>query len=153
MPGLATIVTVLLVAAAIAFVVFALRRRPRGGPKRDAPPPPGGPQIGERWLADVPFADEPHRSKERPVLVIGYSGRGYWALKCTTQEPRDAGWRVAAPANRWEPPADKDGWVDLVPNHLPLARFDHAFGRIGDQGLYRKITGRLRWERAVDFTR
>ncbi|RRS00084.1 hypothetical protein [Glycomyces terrestris] len=148
----------LVLAAGLVVLVVVLRRRAAptrapGAPRLDAAPPVGGPQNGERWLADVPFEDEPRRSKERPVLVIGYSGRGYWVLKCTTQEPREAEWRVAAPANRWDPPADKDGWVDLVPVHLPRGRFDHAFGRIGDPGLYRKITGRLRWERAVDFTR
>ncbi|MEU5873945.1 hypothetical protein AB0A73_20610 [Glycomyces sp. NPDC047369] len=154
-PATLSLLALLIVAGLVALAVY-LRRRPAapaGGPRLDAAPPQGGPQNGERWLADVPFEDEPRRSKERPVLVIGYSGRGYWVLKCTTQEPREAEWRVAAPANRWDPPADKDGWVDLVPVHLPRRRFDHSFGRIGDQGLYRKITGRLRWDRAVDFTR
>lgn len=153
-PATLALLALLIVAGLVALAVYLRRRTaPAGGPRLDATPPPGGPQTGERWLADVPFEDEPRRSKERPVLVIGYSGRGYWVLKCTTQEPREAEWRVAAPANRWDPPADKDGWVDLAPVHLPRRRFDHAFGRIGDPALYRKITGRLRWDRAVDFTR
>jgi hypothetical protein len=143
---------VLLAAGLVALVVY-LRRPKRRGPRLDAPPPVGGPQIGERWKADVPFEDDPRRSKQRPCLVIGYSGKGYWVLKCTTQEPREAEWRVAAPVAAWDPPADRDGWVDLVPHHLPKARFEHSFGRIANQALYRKITGRLRWERAVDFTR
>ena len=154
-PG--TLLDLLLVLAAglVALVVYLRRRSaaaPRG-PRLDATPPPGGPQIGERWKADVPFEDEPHRSKERPCLVIGYSGKGYWVLKCTTQEPRDAKWRVRSAAASWEPPADRDGWIDLIPYHLPKGRFAHAFGRIADQSLYRTATGRLRWDRAVDFTR
>jgi hypothetical protein len=147
---------VLLLAAGLVVLVVVLRRRAApapGRPRLDAPPPAGGPQIGERWKADVPFEDEPRRSKERPCLVIGYSGRGYWVVKCTTQAPRDAAWRVRVPASRWDPPADKDGYVDLVPVHLPSARLLHSFGRIDDRGLYREITGSLRWERAVDFTR
>ncbi|GAA1683231.1 hypothetical protein GCM10009830_33060 [Glycomyces endophyticus] len=156
-PATLSLVALALLAGLVALVVVLRRRaaptRAPGGPRLDATPPAGGPQTGERWLADVPFEDEPRRSKERPVLVIGYSGSGYWVLKCTTQAPREAEWRVLAPANRWDPPADKDGYVDLVPYHLPKGRFDHSFGTLGDAGLYRKITGRLRWERAVDFTR
>ncbi|MDA1361067.1 hypothetical protein O1R50_15660 [Glycomyces luteolus] len=143
-------------AAGLIVLVIALRRRHRRaprGPRLDAPAPTGGPQIGDRWMADVPFEDEPRRSKRRPCLIIGYSGRGYWALKCTTQAPREAEWRVFVPAARWDPDADRDGYVDLVPYHLPRARFAHSFGRIADRRLYRDITGRLRWERAVDFTR
>ncbi|HEX2143222.1 MAG TPA: hypothetical protein VHG10_01820 [Glycomyces sp.] len=145
----------LLVAGVIALVVY-LRRRPTTaraprGPRLDVPPPSGGPQLGERWKADVPFEDEPHRTKQRPCLVIGYSGKGYWVLKCTTQAPREAEWRVHVPAGRWDPAADRDGYVDLVPHHLPRARFAHSFGRLGSRDLYRNITGRIRWERAVDF--
>lgn len=154
-PATLWLLLILLVAGLVALVVY-LRRRSATGlapsrPRLDATPPPGGPQIGERWKADVPFEDEPRRSKQRPCLVIGYSGKGYWILKCTTQEPREAEWRVATPAASWNPPADRDGWVDLVPHHLPKARFAHSFGRIANPTLYRKITGRLRWERAVDF--
>jgi hypothetical protein len=143
-------------AAGVVALVIALRRRSRrapGGPRLDVPAPAGGPQIGERWMADVSFEDEPRRSKRRPCLVIGHSGRGYWILKCTTQAPREAEWRVPVTADRWDPDADRDGYVDLVPYHLPKARFAHAFGRIADRRLYRHITGRLRWERAVDFVR
>jgi hypothetical protein len=153
-PGTLLFLLLALAAGAVVLVVVLRRRATApGGPRLDVPSPAGGPQTGERWKADVPFEDEPRRSKERPVLVIGYSGRGYWVLKCTTQAPREAEWRVLVPANRWDPPADKDGYVDLVPYHLPKGRFAHSFGRLGDAGLYRKITGRLRWERAVDFTR
>lgn len=145
----------LLVAAGLVVLVAYLRRRSapatRRGPRLDATPPPGGPQIGERWRADVPFEDEPRRSKQRPCLVIGYSGKGYWVLKCTTQAPREAEWRVLTPADTWNPPADKDGYVDLVPYHLPEGRFAHSFGRVANAAQYRRITGRLRWERAVDF--
>lgn len=152
-PGTLLFLLLVLVAGLVVLVLY-LRRRPAGaprGPRLDATPPPGGPQIGERWKADVPFEDEPRRSKQRPCLVIGYSGKGYWVLKCTTQEPREAEWRVPTPAATWDPPADRDGWVDLVPHHLPKSRFEHSFGRIANQARYRKITGRLRWDRAVDF--
>jgi hypothetical protein len=139
--------------AVLAIVLLRRSRRAPRGPRLDAPPPAGGPQVGERWMADVPFEDEPRRSKQRPCLVIGYSGRGYWILKCTTQAPREAEWRVLVAADRWDPDADRDGYIDLVPYHLPKTRFAHSFGRLADPGLYRRITGRLRWERAVDFAR
>jgi hypothetical protein len=150
-PATLVFLLILLAAGLVALVVYLRRRPAPRGPRLDATPPPGGPQIGERWKADVPFEDEPRRSKQRPCLVIGYSGKGYWVLKCTTQEPREAEWRVPTPAADWEPPADRDGWVDLVPHHLPRARFEHSFGRIANQAQYRKISARLRWDRAVDF--
>jgi len=150
-PATLVFLLILLAAGLVALVVYLRRRPSPRGPRLDAPPPPGGPQMGERWKADVPFEDEPRRSKQRPCLVIGYSGKGYWVLKCTTQEPREAEWRVPTTAADWDPPADRDGWVDLVPHHLPRARFEHSFGRIANQAQYRKISARLRWDRAVDF--
>ncbi|MDN3240128.1 hypothetical protein [Glycomyces tritici] len=153
-PGALLAIALILAAAGLLALVITLRLRSRRRPRRprlNATAPAGGPQIGERWMADVPFEDEPHRSKQRPCLVIGYSGRGYWVLKCTTQPPREAEWRVHVPADRWNPDADRDGYVDLVPYHLPKARLEHSFGRIADRALYGDITGSLRWERAVDF--
>jgi hypothetical protein len=152
LPSLACLV----VLALIGLVLYRRHRR-RGGPagpagvRLDAPPPPGGPQIAERWWADFPHQDDPSRSKARPCLVIGYSGKGYWVLKSTTQAPREAQWRVPAPAGRWSPPADKDGYIDLVPFHLPQSRLQRRQGRLNSTALYREITDRLRWDRAHDF--
>jgi mRNA-degrading endonuclease toxin of MazEF toxin-antitoxin module len=131
---------------------YLLKRRPAvpAGGRLDLPPPQGGPQVAERWWADFPHQDDPSRSKARPCLVIGYSGKGYWVLKCTTQAPREAHWRVNVSAGRWSPPADKDGYVDLVPFHLPKSRLQRRQGRLAN-GLYRQITSRLRWDRATDF--
>lgn len=152
--GLLPVLAVLALLGGLGYVLYR-RTRPRGGPagvRLDVPPPSGGPQIGERWWVDVPHQDDPRASKARPCMVIGYSGKGYWVLKCTTRAPREAQWRVPVPADRWNPPADKDGFVDLVPFHLPRARFERSLGRLGSASTYRRITTGLRWDRAADFT-
>lgn len=147
------LLAILLAAGGLVALIVAVRRRAASGRPRVVRTPAEGPQPGERWKADVPFEDEPHRSKERPCLVLGYSGSGYWVVKCTTQAPREAAWRVRVPASRWTPPGDRDGYVDLVPVHLPRARLLHSFGTLEDDRLHRQITRGLRWERALDFTR
>ncbi|MQM28192.1 hypothetical protein [Glycomyces albidus] len=115
------------------------------------PAPPGGPQPRERWYAKFPFEEDPSQTKDRPCLVIGYSGKGYWVLKCTTQGPRHPGRRVPVAAGWWAPPANKDGFVDLVPQHLPRRLLQHRFGRLAGTPLYRQITDRVQWDAALDF--
>jgi hypothetical protein len=151
--GALTLLAVLAVLGGIGLVLYRLLK-PRGGPagvRLDASPPQGGPQLAERWWADFPHQDDPANSKARPCLVIGYSGKGFWVLKCTTQAPRESHWRVRAAAGRWNPPADKDGYIDLVPFHLPKDRLQRRQGRLDSAPLYREITSRLRWDRATDF--
>lgn len=163
--SLRAVLIVLAVFALIIGVVLKFRAlrsgtRPRGRtdstaparPKRFKPAPSGGPQPRERWWVDFPHQDDPGASKARPCLVLGHSGTGYWVLKCTTQAPREAHWRVPVGASRWQPPSDKDGYVDLVPFHLPKARFERRLGTLGSAKTQREIEGRVRWERAWDFT-
>ncbi|WP_091040700.1 hypothetical protein [Glycomyces harbinensis] len=152
LPSLACL-AVLAVIGLVLYRQYKRRAAPAGpaGVRLDAPAPPGGPQPAERWWADFPHQDDPSRSKARPCLVLGYSGKGYWVLKCTTQAPREAEWRVPAGAGRWSPPADKDGYVDLVPFHLPRRLLQRRQGRLDSPALYRQITSRLRWDRATDF--
>ncbi|MFG3339480.1 hypothetical protein [Glycomyces sp. NPDC048151] len=139
--------------AVIAYLVYRVRR-PATGPtqaRRYAPAPQGGPQPRERWWADFPHQDDPSQSKARPCYVLGYSGRGYWVLKSTTQAPKNPEWRVPVNAARWSPPADKNGYVDLVPYHLPRGLLKRRQGVLSGTKTAREIESRVRWDRAWDF--
>ncbi|GAA2136047.1 hypothetical protein [Glycomyces algeriensis] len=114
-------------------------------------PPTGGPQPRERWWADFPHQDDPTASKARPCLILGYTGKGYWVLKCTTQAPKQAEWRVRADAARWAPASDKDGYIDLVPFHLPKRSLKRKLGVLDSAKVARDVERRVRWERAWDF--
>ncbi|THV41154.1 hypothetical protein [Glycomyces buryatensis] len=142
------------VVGVIAIFVVHLYRSTSGTreARRDVPPPPDGPQVTERWWADFPHQDDPSQLKERPCLIIGYSGTGYWVLKCTTQAPREAHWRVPVDASWWSPPSDKDGYIDLAPFHLPQGFLKRKQGVLGGE-MYRHATARIRWDRAHDFLR
>jgi len=142
------------VLAAIGVAVYLIvRASRRGGPRatRFQAPPPGGPQPRERWWADFPHQDDPSRSKARPCYILGYSGKGYWVLKSTTQAPKNPEWRVPVDAARWSPPSDKDGYVDLIPYHLPRGFLKRRQGVLDSARMIREIEGRVRWDRAWDF--
>jgi hypothetical protein len=152
--GLCCFVVLAVIGAAVFFFVRAYRQGKFGAlTSRFRPAPPGGPQPRERWWADFPHQDDPSQSKARPCYILGYSGRGYWVLKSTTQAPKNPEWRVPVNAAWWSPRADKDGYIDLVPFHLPAAFLKRRLGTLGGAQLARQIESRVRWDRAHDFLR
>ncbi|THV25940.1 type II toxin-antitoxin system PemK/MazF family toxin [Glycomyces paridis] len=149
-----------LILVAVIVVALLVRRTIGAPPRREGTAhstprlrsgPEGGPRPRERWWADFPHQDDPSSSKTRPCLVLGHSGRGYWVLKCTTQQPKQPEWRVRVTAARWSPPSDKDGYVDLIPYHLPRARLERRLGVLGSAKTYAAVRQRVRWDRAFDF--
>ena len=118
-----------------------------------APDRDGDPDPGEVVWAWVPYEDDPAQGKDRPVLVIGYDGRGgrLVAVPLSSQDPahkRDAGEWVPVGAGSWdrerrESFANADRVLRYAPGEvrregaaLPRDRFDavvamaRALGRI-----------------------
>lgn len=87
-------------------------RRPRSSPAGAttgwqlsyAPRPDGRADPGEVVWTWVPYEDDPRRGKDRPVLVIGRSGRRLAALMMTSKDHD----RDAAQEARWG-----RHWVDV----------------------------------------
>jgi mRNA-degrading endonuclease toxin of MazEF toxin-antitoxin module len=133
--------------------------RTGGAPGRDgvrivyAPDRDGDPDPGEVVWAWVPYEDDPAQGKDRPVLVIGYDGRGgrLVAVPLSSRDPahkRDAGEWVPVGAGSWdrerrESFANADRVLRYAPGEvrregaaLPRDRFDavvamaRALGRI-----------------------
>jgi len=51
----------------------------------------GGPDVGEIVWTWVPYEDDPHRGKDRPVLVVGVEGDTLLGLMMTSKDhDRDA---------------------------------------------------------------
>jgi mRNA-degrading endonuclease toxin of MazEF toxin-antitoxin module len=118
-----------------------------------APDRDGDPDPGEVVWAWVPYEDDPAQGKDRPVLVIGYDGRGgrLVAVPLSSRDPahkRDAGEWVPVGAGSWdrerrESFANADRVLRYAPGEvrregaaLPRDRFDavvamaRALGRI-----------------------
>ena len=118
-----------------------------------APDRDGDPDPGEVVWAWVPYEDDPAQGKDRPVLVIGYDGRGgrLVAVPLSSRDPahkRDAREWVAVGAGAWdreqrESFANADRVLRYAPDDvrregaaLPRDRFDavvamsRALGRI-----------------------
>jgi hypothetical protein len=118
-----------------------------------APDRDGDPDPGEVVWAWVPYEDDPAQRKDRPVLVIGYDGRGgrLVAVPLSSRDPahkRDAGEWVPVGAGSWdherrESFANADRVLRYAPGEvrregaaLPRDRFDavvamaRALGRI-----------------------
>jgi mRNA-degrading endonuclease toxin of MazEF toxin-antitoxin module len=119
----------------------------------DAPDRDGDPDPGEVVWAWVPYEDDAAQGKDRPVLVIGYDGRGgrLVAVPLSSRDPahkRDAGEWVPVGAGSWdrerrESFANGDRVLRYAPGEvrregaaLPRDRFDavvamaRALGRI-----------------------
>ena len=117
-------------------------------PERDGDPDPG--EVVWAW---VPYEDDPTQGKDRPVLVIGYEGRGgqLVAVPLSSKDPthkRDAEEWVPVGAGAWdreqrESFANADRVLRYGPRDvrregaaLPRARFDavvakaRALGRL-----------------------
>ena len=63
-----------------------LRPRPAGLRIRYAPKPNGRPDPGEVVWAWVPYEDDPHQGKDRPVLVIACDATRVVALPLTSKD-------------------------------------------------------------------
>ncbi len=118
-----------------------------------APDRDGDPDPGEVVWAWVPYEDDPAQGKDRPVLVIGYDGRGgrLVAVPLSSKDPahkRDAREWVAVGSGAWdrerrESFANADRVLRYAPQDvrregaaLPRDRFDavvamaRALGRV-----------------------
>ncbi|MGY0230607.1 type II toxin-antitoxin system PemK/MazF family toxin [Longispora urticae] len=127
-PGAAAVICLLLVGlAAILIVNMNQRRRQPSAPPHwtgevhntpdlhDRPPGPAwleGPQPGEIWWADVPFADG-EGSEQRPCLVLRTHKDRADVLKITSQDQGRGPRYVALPPGDWDSGAGQDSWLDL----------------------------------------
>ena len=78
------------------------------------PDPDSEPDPGEVVWAWVPYQEDPHRGKDRPLLVIGHpkQGEGYVALMMSSRDRRgEQGW-VLLGAGDWDVEG-RDSWVNV----------------------------------------
>jgi len=78
------------------------------------PDPDSEPDPGEVVWAWVPYQEDPHRGKDRPLLVIGRpkQGEGYVALMLSSRDRRgEQGW-VLLGAGDWDVEG-RDSWVNV----------------------------------------
>lgn len=67
-----------------------------------APEPDGQPDPGEVVWAWVPYEDDPHQGKDRPVLLIGRAGPGRWyGLHLSGQDHRVDAQQEARAGRYW----------------------------------------------------
>ena len=86
------------------------------------PQPDGEPDPGEVVWAWVPYEDDPHRGKDRPVLVIGREGEHLLALMLTSQDhDRDAA-QEAQEGRFWMDVGTGDWDVEHRPSEVRLNR-------------------------------
>jgi mRNA-degrading endonuclease toxin of MazEF toxin-antitoxin module len=122
-------------AAALAGVLVAgIRRHRRAGWA-------GGPDRGDIWWADVPYADG-SGSKVRPCLVMLRHRRGIVVLKITSQDKSRRGDHVPIPTRDWDPWARHDSYLNLgEPIVVPPAAFQRRAG-VCDADVLCRIGGR-----------
>jgi len=110
------ICVVLVVAVVGALVAGLIKLLTTGSAGRTtAPAPPGGPQPGEIWWAEVPFADG-SGAKHRPCLVLWFDGMRHYAVLAITS--RDQGGRsdaIVIPTRHWDRKATRDSFLKLRP--------------------------------------
>jgi len=114
-------------------------RAPRGRHLAYAPQPDGRADPGEVVWTWVAYEDDPAQGKDRPVLVVGRSGRRLLGLMLSSQSERDGqrGW-LGLGAGAWDR-EQRPSWVRLdrvldVPEQgirregavLDRARFDRV---------------------------
>lgn len=92
---LLALVAVVLLAA----VLWAVLRRP-------------GPERGDIWWAEVPFADGTG-AKLRPCLVLLNRRRGITVLPITSQDKSRRGDYLSIPTRSWDPRAKHDSYLNL----------------------------------------
>ena len=92
--------------------------RPRPGPPAGrqlayAPQPDGRADPGEVVWTWVAYEDDPHRGKDRPVLVVGRTGTSLLGLMLSSQTERDGqrGWLALGPG-AWDR-EQRPSWVRL----------------------------------------
>ncbi|GAB1641582.1 type II toxin-antitoxin system PemK/MazF family toxin [Krasilnikovia sp. MM14-A1259] len=117
------------------------RRRLEYAPDLDGAADPG--EIVWTW---VPYEDDPRQGKDRPVLVVGRSGRTLLGLMLSSQSERDGqrGWLALGPGD-WDRTA-RPSWVRLD-RVLEVAEDGiRREGAILDRGRYDRVAERLRSE-------
>ena len=116
----------------------------RGRHLEYAPDPDGDADPGEIVWTWVPYEDDPARGKDRPVLVVGRSGRTVLGLMLSSQSERDGqrDW-LALGAGDW----DSDGrpsWIRLD----RVIEVDHdgirREGAVLDRARFDRVAGLLR---------
>jgi len=103
-----------------AVVWWLIRNRPAGD----------GPNRGEIWWADVPFADG-SGSKVRPCLILRRRRRGVLVLKITSQDKSHRGDHVRIPTQGWDPRAEHDSYLNVTePILVSPAAFERRAGSV-----------------------
>jgi hypothetical protein len=118
--------------------------RPRAGRRLEySPNLDGDADPGEIVWTWVPYEDDPAQGKDRPVLVVGRSGRTLWGLMLSSQNERDGQrhWLALGPGawDRESRPSwirldrvievDEDG-IRLEGAVLDRTRFDRVAGKL-----------------------
>ena len=110
-----------------------------------APEQDGDPDPGEIVWAWIPYEEDPAKGKDRPALVIGWSGGRLAAVPLSSRDHSgrvDAGEWIAVGTGPWDPAgrpsfADASRLVRLDPAEvrregaaLPRPRFDAVVARV-----------------------
>ncbi len=78
-----------------------------------APAADGAPDPGEIVWAWVPFAEDPARGKDRPLLVLGRRDEErYWAMKLTSRPHDRDREHLALGSGDWDR-SGRESWLDL----------------------------------------
>jgi PemK-like, MazF-like toxin of type II toxin-antitoxin system len=86
---------------------------PRGRYLSYSPTPDGDADPGEIVWTWVPYEDDPAQGKDRPVLVVGRSGRSVLGLMLSSQSERDGqrNWLALGPGD-WDRES-RPSWIRL----------------------------------------
>ena len=118
----------------------------RGRQLEYAPNPDGDADPGEVVWTWVPYEEDPARGKDRPVLVVGRSGRTVLGLMLSSQSDRDGqrNWLSLGPG-AWDRES-RPSWVRLD----RVLEVDHdgirREGAVLDRTRFDQVAGALRTE-------
>ncbi|GAA1717453.1 hypothetical protein GCM10009765_77470 [Fodinicola feengrottensis] len=91
-----------------------------------------GPDPGEIWWAEVPFADG-SGSKRRPCLVLRTYRGSADVLKITSQDKSHRSDHIQIPTQAWDPRASSDSWLELFTTYrVDQSAFDKVVASCDD---------------------
>ncbi len=87
---------------------------PRGALRlRYSAQPDGRPDAGEVVWGWVPYQEDPHQGKDRPLLILApASGDRVYAMKLTSRRPADGSDHVLLGSGPWDH-AGRPSWLDV----------------------------------------
>ena len=118
----------------------------RGDPDSESVPEPL-PARWDYWFADVPFAEDPTQSKDRPVLVLAVTRKYVLALKVSSQDKSSHHDWVRVDTSAWDlSKSDDFSWLSLDDvQRLGFSRLRRLLGQEADAEVCRQVKRRHLW--------